>query len=204
MTGQPNAASQGSAADAVMENIRTRRVAREFTADPLTEAEIRQILTAGRWAATGGNRRIHRFLVIQSAETIRLVRAVSPGIWTRPTALVVICVDEALARADLVQIERDTTVLIDVGTAAMNMMLAAHAIGIGSCPATSFSRSGLRSVLGLPDGVAPEFILQLGRPAPAARHLRAGVRTRVTVDDLTYWERYGGSPSAGDPRPIGD
>jgi nitroreductase len=204
MTGEPNTASHGSAADAVMENIRTRRVVREFTADPLTEAEIRPILTAGRWAATGGNRRIQRFLVSQSPETIRLVRAVSPGIWTRPSALVVICVDGALARADQVQIERDTTVLIDVGTAAMNMMLAAHAIGIGSCPATSFSRSGLRTVLGLPEGVAPEFILQLGRPAAAARHLRAGVRTRVTVDDLTYWERYGGSASRGDPAPTGD
>jgi nitroreductase len=204
MTGEPNTDSRRTAADAVMENIRTRRVVREFTADPLTDIEIRQILTAGRWAATGGNRRIHRFLVIRSAETIRLVRSVSPGIWTRPTALVLICVDGALASADQVQLERDTTVLIDVGAAAMNMMLAAHAIGVGACPATSFSSSGLRTVLGLADGVTPEFILQLGRPAPVPRHLRSGVRTRVSVDDLTYWERYGGSPSKGDPAPTGD
>lgn len=177
-----------------MENIRTRRVVREFTEEPLTENEIRLVLTAGRWAATGGNRRIHRFLVVRSPESIRLVRAVSPGIWTRPTALIVICVEEGLARADQVQLGSDTTVLIDVGTAAMNMMLAAHALGIGSCPATSFSRSGLRRVLDLPDGVVPEFVLQIGHPAPVARHLRPGVRTRVTVDDLTYWERYGSPP----------
>jgi nitroreductase len=176
-----------------MDNIRTRRVVREFTADPPSEAEIRQVLTAGRWAATGGNRRIHRFLVVRSPEAIRLVRAVSPGIWSRPTALIVICVDEHLALADQVQLGSDTTVLIDVGTAAMNMMLAAHALGLGSCPATSFSRSGLRRVLELPDGVMPEFVLQLGRPAPVTRQPRSGVRTRVTVDDLTYWERYGGA-----------
>jgi len=187
-----------SAAKAVMDNIRTRRVVRDFTAEPLTEAEIRQVLTAGRWAATGGNRRIHRFLVVTAPESIRLVRAVSPGIWTRPTALIAICVDEQLARADQVQLENDPTVLIDVGTAAMNMMLAAHALGIGSCPATSFSRSGLRRVLDLPDGVVPELVLQLGRPAAVVRHLRAGARTRVTVDDLTHWERYGTGPSGAE------
>jgi nitroreductase len=187
-----------AAVEAVMENIRTRRVVREFTNEPLSVAEIRQVLTAGRWAATGGNRRIHRFLVIRSAEAIRLVRAVSPGIWTRPTALIAICVDERLARSDQVQLGSDTAVLIDVGTAAMNMMLAAHVLGIGSCPATSFSRSGLRNVLDLPDGVVPELLLQLGRPAAAPRQMRTGARTRVTVDDLTYWERYGAGPPPAD------
>ena len=186
--------SQPSALASVMDNIRTRRVVREFTTEPISEGEIREILTAGRWAATGGNRRIHKFLVIQSPETIRRIRSVSPGIWTRPTALILICVDEALARSALVQVEMDTTILIDVGTAAQNMMLAAHAMGIGSCPATSFSRSGLAKVLDLPNGVTTDFILQLGRPAPPVRQLRPGMRTRVTVDDLTCWEHYRGSP----------
>jgi nitroreductase len=180
--------SAPTTAEPIIELIRSRRVVREFTVEPVSENEIRVILEAGRWAATGGNRRIHRFLVVRSPARIRLVKAVSPGIWASPMALIVICVDMDLVRADQVQIDKDSTVLIDVGTAAQNMMLAAHALGVGSCPATSFSRSGLIRVLDLAPNAVPEFILQLGRPLPQRQRSRIG--PRVTVDDLTYWERY--------------
>ena len=187
---------QHAGADAVLEAIRSRRVTREFTAQPLTKDQLDKILTAGRWAATAGNRRINRFLVVQNPRSLKLVRSIAPGIWARPTALIVICVDLDLARQDLVQIERDPSIQIDVGTAAMNMMLAAHAIGVGSCPVTSYSRSGLSKMLDLPASAVPEFILQLGIPTPAALQGHAGRGRRVTASDLTYWERYG-RPTAG-------
>jgi nitroreductase len=187
---------QPAGAEAVLEAIRSRRVTREFTAEPLTKDQLDQILTAGRWAATAGNRRINRFLVVQNPRSLKLVKSIAPGIWASPTALIVICVDLDLARQDLVQIERDPSIQIDVGTAAMNMMLAAHAIGVGSCPVTSYSRSGLSKMLDLPASVVPEFILQLGIPTPEARQGHAGRGRRVTAADLTYWERYGRSVSS--------
>jgi nitroreductase len=187
---------QPAGAEAVLEAIRSRRVTREFTAEPLTKDQLDQILTAGRWAATAGNRRINRFLVVQNPRSLKLVKSIAPGIWATPTALIVICVDLDLARRDLVQIERDHSIQIDVGTAAMNMMLAAHAIGVGSCPVTSYSRSGLSKMLDLPASVVPEFILQLGIPTPEAFQGHAGRGRRVTAADLTYWERYGRSVSS--------
>lgn len=186
---------QPAGAEAVLEAIRSRRVVREFTADPLTRDQLDQILTAGRWAATAGNRRINRFLVVQNPRSLKLVRSIAPGIWARPTALIIICVDLDLARQDLVQIDRDPSILIDVGTAAMNMMLAAHAIGVGSCPVTSYSRSGLSRMLDLPASAVPEFILQLGIPTPEALQGHAGRGRRVTAADLTFWERYGRPPA---------
>ena len=189
-------ARASAGADAVLNAIRSRRVTREFTAEPLTKDQLDQILTAARWAATAGNRRINRFLVVQNPRSLKLVRSIAPGIWARPTALIIICVDLDLARQDLVQIERDPSIQIDVGTAAMNMMLAAHAIGVGSCPVTSYSRSGLSKMLDLPASAVPEFILQLGIPTPAALQGHAGRGRRVTAADLTYWERYG-RPAAG-------
>ena len=190
-------ASAGSAelsnAEVVLEAIRSRRVARDFTSAPLTKDQLDKILTAGRWAATAGNRRINRFLVVQDPRSLKLVRSIAPGIWAKPTALIIICVDLDLARQDLVQIERDPSIQIDVGTAAMNMMLAAHAIGVGSCPVTSYSRSGLSKMLELPANAIPEFILQLGIPTTEALQGHAGRGRRVTAADLTFWERYGRS-----------
>jgi nitroreductase len=182
-----------SNAEVVLEAIRSRRVARDFTSEPLTKEQLDEILTAGRWAATAGNRRINRFLVVQDPRSLKLVRSIAPGIWAKPTALIIICVDLDLARQDLVQIERDPSIQIDVGTAAMNMMLAAHAIGVGSCPVTSYSRSGLSKMLDLPANAIPEFILQLGIPTPQALQGHAGRGRRVTAADLTFWERYGRS-----------
>ena len=194
MTARPvEGGAQRSDADIVLQTIQSRRVVRDFTPEPLTKDQILKILTAGRWAATAGNRRINRFLVIQDPRSLSLIRPVAPGIWARPTALIIICVDLDLARQERVQVDRDPNVWIDVGTQAMNMMIAAHAMGIGSCPATSFSRSGLAKVLDLPATTIPEFILELGVPSEAARRGHSGPRARVTAEDLTYWERYGES-----------
>jgi len=184
---------QPAGAEAVLEAIRSRRVVRDFKAEPVTKVQLDQILTAGRWAATAGNRRINRVLVVQNPRSLKLVKSIAPGIWAKPTALIIICVDLDLARQDLVQIERDPSIQIDVGTAAMNMMLAAHAIGVGSCPVTSYSRSGLSKMLDLPPAAVPAFILQLGIPTAEALQPHAGRGRRVTVADITYWERYGRS-----------
>jgi nitroreductase len=183
--------SSHARADVVLETMRTRRVVRSFTDEPVSEADLRRILEAGRWALSAGNRYINKFLVIQDPTRIRLAKAVSPGMLARPTALIVILTDLQRAAEQQVQVDKDTAVSVDVGTAAMNMSLAAHALGLGSCPATSFSRSGVAAALDLPPTMIPEFILQLGHPAPQPRVMRTGVSTKLTVESLTYWEQVG-------------
>lgn len=169
--------------------ITSRRVVREFTDAPLHDQDLMYVLTAARWATRGSNSRIHRLLVVQNRVLIRRVRAFSPGMLGTPAALVIVCTDGALAAAAEVQLDRDVTPWIDVGTAAMNMMLAAHAVGLGACPVTSFSKAGVGVVLKLPPQVVPEFIVQLGHPAAAGRPLGAAA-SRAALDKLVYWERY--------------
>jgi nitroreductase len=175
----------------LLKTIRSRRVARSFTDEPVSEVDLRKILESARWALSAGNRYINKFLVVQDPIRIRLTRAVSPGMLARPPALIVILTDLEKAAEQQVQVERDTAVAVDVGTAAMNMSLVAHALGLGSCPATSFSRSGVAAALDLPSTLIPEFILQLGHPAPQPRVMRAEASTRLTVESLTYWEQAG-------------
>jgi nitroreductase len=183
-------------ASVVLRTIRTRRVARSFTDEPVSESDLRKILESARWALSAGNRYINKFLVVRDPTRIRLARAVSPGMLAMPPALIVILTDLEKAAEQQVQVERDTAVAVDVGTAAMNMSLVAHALGLGSCPATSFSRSGVAAALDLPPSMIPEFILQLGHPAPQPRVMRAEASTRLTAESLTYWERVGRSTSA--------
>jgi nitroreductase len=183
--------SGGSYAEEFFNAVRSRRVCRRFTDEPVAESDLWLVLEAARRAASASNRHIHRFLVVQDPRRVRLVRMLSPGMLAAPKVLIVICTDLAAAKEAQTQLDQDTTVSIDVGTAAMNMMLAAQALGLGSCPATSFSRAGVAEILELPPQARSEFILQLGYPAPEERLLPARRKARLSTADLAYWERYG-------------
>ena len=179
-------------ADAVFEAIHTRRTVRAFTDEPVSVADIRRIIAAARWASSAGNRRLHRFYVTRDPAKIDLISTVGPGFYGTPTALIVICTDLEKSERLGVRRDRDVSTWIDVGTAAMNMQLMAHALGLGSTPVTSVSRSGLREALELPDHLRAELILQLGHPAPATTP-RPGRGERLRIEDITDWEVVGGA-----------
>jgi nitroreductase len=178
-------------ADAVFEVMRTRRAVRSFTDEPVSVADIRRILEAARWASSAGNRRLHRFYVTRDPEKIDLINIVGPGFYGKPAALIVICTDMRRSDSFGIRHDRDDSTWIDVGTAAMNMQLMAHALGLGTTPVTSVSRSGLREVLQLPDHIRPDLLLQLGHPAPPERPRKGAQRLRI--DEITDWETFGGA-----------
>ena len=65
--------------EAVLNNIRTRRVVREMSDEPVSREQVETVLEAARWAPSGGNLRPIRYIVIQDEETRRLIRLVSPA-----------------------------------------------------------------------------------------------------------------------------
>jgi len=156
---------------------------------PIADPELRQVLLAARWAPTAGNRRLHRFVAVRDPTTIRLIRAFSPGISGYPSALIVICIDGTrVARFGNPKHQR--TLYIDVGTAAENMLLAAHAIGLGGGPMTSFSQEAVRVILELPPSMSPELIVCLGYPAAHRPAERVLPDRPLRLQDLVIMERF--------------
>jgi nitroreductase len=172
----------------LLEAIRSRRVARVLIDRAVERPLLEQILEAGRWAPNAGNRRLHRYVAVQDALTLRLLRMVSPGMFQRPTAAIMICIDGQRVAAQGVA-RTSKGLLIDVGTAAQTMLLAAHALGLGSGIITSFSQAAARVVLNLPEHLSPELIVALGYSAPV-QSLPMRTRTRLTWQSLTDWERF--------------
>lgn len=58
----------------------------------------------------------------------------------------------------------------DLGRAAQNMMLAAQAIGIGSCPATLHFEDRVRDLLDMPSDRSCRFAVGFGFPDRAIEH----------------------------------
>lgn len=172
----------------VLHNIKTRRVVREMTDKPVERKQIETILEAARWAPSGGNLRPHRFIVIENPETRRLIRMVSPGMFQKAPALILICINwDIVEEHDLPTTNR--SLYIDVGTAAQTIMLATHAIGLASGPVTSFSKEAVKVVLNLPDSYSPEMFICLGHAMPKKK---SGMRswTKTRWQDLVHWERF--------------
>jgi nitroreductase len=178
-------------AERFYEVLRTRRVCRSFRPEPPPDAWLRRITEAARWASSAGNRHIHKFLVVRSPERIQMIRAMAPGMLAAPPALIVVLTDRQAAERGGVRLDLDPANEGDVGTAAMNMLNMAHALGLGACPVTSFSRTGVAVVLDLPEWLQPEWLVMLGFPAPAARVLAAGAPKPLTARDLTWWDEVG-------------
>ena len=176
----------------MLDAIKKRRVARSMTDQRIEPAQLERVLEAGRWAPSAGNHRPHRFVAVQDPLTIRLIRMVSPGMFPHPTALVLICNDEETTAFHRIP-THNTTLYMDVGTAAQNMLLAAHAEGLASGPVTSFSKEAVRVVLNLPGHLSPQMFICLGHAGPPGRSPMRPSK-KVTWRDLTYWERF---PSQG-------
>lgn len=175
--------------DPVIETIRSRRVTRTFSDAPVSRADLETVVEAARWAPSASNNRLQKFIVIQNPRKIRQIRAISPGMFGYPPALVIICTDWRKAESLGLPVG-DCGAYIDVGTAAENMLLAAHALGLGAGPVTSFSKAALKVLLDLPDWLSPDMIICLGHRAKTERVRRTRPAKPLRWQDLTYWERF--------------
>ncbi|MER6076229.1 nitroreductase family protein [Streptomyces sp. NPDC001817] len=172
---------------AVIDAIRTRRVVRAMTSEPVDLLQVEAVLDSARYAPHAGNRRLHRYVAITRPALLRAVRMVSPGMLQRPTAAIVVCVDWARVKSYGFP-PANPGPYIDVGTAAATMLLAAHSIGLGAGPVTSFSRAAVATLLNLAEGLRPEMIICLGHPAPVQPPpVRRG--STPAWADLVQWEQ---------------
>ncbi|HEY1281744.1 MAG TPA: nitroreductase family protein [Acidimicrobiales bacterium] len=166
-------------ANPVYDAIRTRRVTRQMDARPVEPADLDRVVRAARYAPNAGNRRLQPVIPVSSPRLLQLLRLVAPGMLPRPAAAAVICID--VGRAAGFGFRSDAPGLfVDVGTTAATMLLAAHAIGLASCPVTSFSRAAVARLLGLGDSMTPRLIVCLGHAADAQPPPMAAVGTQAS------------------------
>ena len=71
----------------------------------------------------------------------------------------------------------------DVGIAAQTILLAAVEKGLGGCMIGSFRKPELKSLLGLSEGIEPNLVVALGKPAEKV------ILTEVGADGSTAYYR---------------
>jgi nitroreductase len=192
----------------VGEAMFTQRSVRKFKPDPIPADDLRLIVEAAVKAPNGGNHQIGRFLLVTDRERIRAFGRVyheawwakrwDDHRWTKPED---IPPEEKNYRAAMAFSDAigDVPAIVfafavppgwanSVIPACQNLMLAAHALGIGSIPTTLHAKVMDRfyAMFDVPKDVTFHFCIPLGYPA-----VKYGPSHRKPVSETTYQDRWG-------------
>lgn len=134
--------------------IVSKREVREYTDEAVPDAALTRLLQAGRATGSAKNRQNWEFVVIRDRGTLDAVAETCSSPANLHRCKVAIAV-----------VMRNNQRPEDGGRAAQNIMLAAWAEGIGSCPNTPMRRDECNALLGAPADAHVSTILSLGYPA---------------------------------------
>lgn len=154
------------------------RAIRSFREDTLDEGDLTAILEAAQWTGSSKNRQNWSFVAVRDPEQQRLLAEC--GDFTDPIRN---------APVTLALVQEPEGYEFDTGRLAQNVMLAAAAIGVASCPITLHREAGAATVLGLPEGARCRYAVALGYAAADSAPARFG--GRKALSEIAFEDRYG-------------
>lgn len=190
------------------EVVHSQRAARSFLPDQVDDATVARILTAATHAPSAENSQPFVFIVVRDATIRHDIGALTARIWeggakaleadrlapdflreveqgalggvAAAPVLIVVCGDTRLTFPQALD--------ASVFPAVQNLLLAAHALGLGSTLTTLPVLGGdeLSNLLGLPDEVRPVAVIPLGHLASPL-----GAPRRQPLAEKAHLNRYG-------------
>jgi nitroreductase len=156
------------------------RAVRTFRPEPLSEEDLNAILEAARWTGSAKNSQDWTFIVVRDPD--QKERLATAGNFTKPMRN---------APCAIALVDESTGYEFDVGRAAQNIMLAADAIGVASCPVTLHKEERAVEVLGIPKSARARYAVCLGYATDEPLPKRGwGGGGRKALDKVVRWEKY--------------
>lgn len=161
-----------------LEALRSRRSIRVYESDkPIPREYIEAIVNCGRFAATARNIQPWEFVVVTEADMLKRIADITEHgkfIAQAAACIAVFCLEGKY--------------YIEDGSAAtQNMMVAAHALGIGSCWVAGDKKAyadKLRDLLGAPPSLKLVSLISLGYPAQTPSPKKR------PLAEVLHWERF--------------
>ena len=207
----------------LLKAIQTRVSIRDYTEDPVPEEILNQLLQAAIRAPSGENLQPWRFIIVRAPEIKekigelsvqaaqehftaqiselekrfagihdkerreKIIRSLTSGsrmkfIETAPL-LIVACADKEASNYTQ-----------GVSAAIENMLLTAHALGLGGCWTTLSilipeTKNALYNLLGIPMNIEIIAVITMGYPSRIPR-----LRPRKSIDEVTYYNQFKNTP----------
>lgn len=176
----------------VMENqaintIMTRVSVREFTGEKISDAQLDTLLRAAMAAPSAINKQPWAFIVVTDEEKIAALGEALPysRCSNKPAVAIIPCGD--LSKA--IEGEMANFWINDVSAATENLLLAAHAMGLGAVwtglhPDMNRAKM-VQDMLGLPEHIIPLCVVPVGVPAE-----KPEIKDKFKSENIHYngWE----------------
>jgi len=143
----------------------TRRSIREYQKDkPVGDDLVRFIVDAAMCAPSARNKQPWHFLVTRDRQKLDMLAALHPygKMLKDATMAIMVCGDTKLE-------ERESAIALDGAAATQNLLLAAHAAGLGAVWLGMYPRKerteAMRKVFEYPQNIIPVSLISIGFPA---------------------------------------
>jgi nitroreductase len=169
--------AQEPQAPSALDVIMTRTSIRSFTGDAIPQEQLETILKAGMAAPSAINIQPWKFVVVTDQEKIKEVFGGGwrPEMFTTAGAVIVVCGETTVMRKpfgqpDAPEEEQPNIFWYeDCSAAAENILLAAHALGLGAVWTAGYPAeeriAPIQEALGIPEKVKVLCVIPVGVPA---------------------------------------
>ncbi len=186
----------------VLEAIKSRRSIRRYQTTPVDDKTLEIVLEAARWAPSWKNTQCWRFVVVRDSSIkaeianclikskrgdILVDNAGSMAIIQAPI-LIVACAElgKSGLNAGVFATDKGDWYMFDVALAMQNLVLAAHALGLGTVYLGLFNAKKVAEILVVPEGFCVVAMTPLGYPDQELRPV-----PRKELSEIVFYDKYG-------------
>ncbi|MDZ4131820.1 MAG: nitroreductase family protein [Dethiobacteria bacterium] len=173
----------------IYETLRERRSIRKYKPDQVPDDKLLRILEAARIAPSWSNLQCWKFIVVRDPEKKKQLAASMPAsnpavkaVGETAPVVLVLCADPKESGDQ----DGKDYYLLDAGLALQQLMLAAHAEGLGTCWVAWFDEAIARAACAVPAGYRVVALTPLGFPEK-----QPSSRPRKEMDEIVYAEEWG-------------
>ncbi|OFX26525.1 MAG: NADH dehydrogenase [Bacteroidetes bacterium GWA2_31_9b] len=147
----------------IIEGIITRRSIRKYTDKKISDYQINTLLKSGMYAPSANNKQPWHFIVINDRKILSKITDFHPyaKMLIEAQLAILVCGDELLENGSGYWI-------VDCSAATQNILLAAHALGLGAVWLGLHPRKDrkqvIREIFNLPQNILPLSLISIGYP----------------------------------------
>lgn len=168
----------------VFKAIESRRSIRKYKQIPVEREKLTAIVAAARLAAQGSNMQPLKYCIVDDSEKVAEINKVSkwaaaiapagnPAPDEVPTAFIIILSDLSIKKSNDV----------DAGSAGATILLAAQALGLGTCWLGNINRGRIGEIIGMPENFEIHTAVAVGYGAESPLMEDAGESVKYYKDE---------------------
>jgi len=171
----------------VFEAIKGRRSVRAYTREEVSEEEVNKLIEAARSAPSAGNIQPWELVIVRDPTIKRRLAtaALDQTFIEEAPVVIVVCANEMMSGWGYGSRGTNLYCLQDTAAATQNILLAAYALGLGTCWVGAFREEEVRKVINTPRGVRPVAIVPVGHPAE-----KPMARSKRSIREIVHYETF--------------